>query len=65
MSFPLPDSAEGGDLRLRFSLDANSLLETLSVDDVLIEAAGGRGPADPPTGSLPRWTTSPSPVRTR
>ncbi|MGY0065319.1 poly(ethylene terephthalate) hydrolase family protein [Streptomyces sp. QTS137] len=53
VSFPLPDSAEGGDLRLRFSLDANSLLETLTVDDVLIEAAGGGGPTDPPTGSLP------------
>ncbi|MDN3267270.1 hypothetical protein [Streptomyces sp. MA15] len=53
VSFPLPDSAENGDLRLRFSLDANSLLETLTVDDVLIEAEDGGGPTDPPTGSLP------------
>lgn len=53
VSFPLPDSAEGGDLRLRFSLDASGLLETLTVDDVLIEAADGGGPTDPPTGSLP------------
>lgn len=53
VSFPLPDSAEGGDLRLRFSLEANGILETLTVDDVLIEAADGGGPTDPPTGSLP------------
>ncbi|MGW8066381.1 poly(ethylene terephthalate) hydrolase family protein [Streptomyces ziwulingensis] len=53
VSFPLPDSVEGGDLRLRFTLQANSLLETLTVDDVLIEAAGDGGPTDPPTGSLP------------
>ncbi|MEW2077952.1 hypothetical protein AB0941_30880 [Streptomyces sp. NPDC013433] len=53
VSFPLPDSVEGGDLRLRFSLDAGSPLETLTVDDVLIEAADGGGPTDPPTGSLP------------
>ncbi|MFE5399498.1 hypothetical protein ACFQ9U_33665 [Streptomyces sp. NPDC056568] len=52
VSFPLPDSAEGGDLRLRFSLDANSILETLTVDDVLVEAADG-GPTEPPPGSLP------------
>ncbi|MFE2053105.1 hypothetical protein ACFXAS_32070 [Streptomyces sp. NPDC059459] len=53
VSFPLPDSAEGGDLRLRFSLDANSILETLTVDDVLVEAADGGGPTEPPPGSLP------------
>lgn len=53
VSFPLPDSVENGALRLRFSLDANSLLETLTVDDVLIEAEDGGGPTDPPTGSLP------------
>ncbi|MEV5016492.1 hypothetical protein ACIGW1_19970 [Streptomyces sp. NPDC053780] len=53
VSFPLPESAEGGDLRLRFSLGAGSLLETLTVDDVAIEAADGTGPTDPPAGSLP------------
>lgn len=51
-SFSLPASVEGRDLRLRFSLDAGSALETLTVDDVLVEAASGEDP-DPPTGSLP------------
>ncbi|MFI7345475.1 hypothetical protein ACIBSR_04320 [Streptomyces sp. NPDC049936] len=50
VSFPLPASAEGKELRLRFSLDAGSVLETLTVDDVVIEAADG---TDPPAGSLP------------
>ncbi|MFJ9061823.1 hypothetical protein [Streptomyces sp. NPDC102409] len=52
-SFRLPASAENRTLRLRFSLDANSALETLAVDDVLVQAEGGGGPTDPPTGSLP------------
>ncbi|MCC3651254.1 hypothetical protein LIX60_07180 [Streptomyces sp. S07_1.15] len=52
-SFRLPASADGRDLRLRFSLDASSALETLTVDDVLVEAAGGGDPTDPPPGSLP------------
>ncbi|MFD1832522.1 hypothetical protein ACFSJS_23170 [Streptomyces desertarenae] len=52
-SFRLPASVGGGSLRLRFSLDAGSALETLTVDDVLVEAAGGGGPTDPPAGSLP------------
>ncbi|GAA4812187.1 hypothetical protein [Streptomyces ziwulingensis] len=52
-SFRLPASADGRDLRLRFSLDANSALETLTVDDVLVEATDGEGPPDPPAGSLP------------
>ncbi|TDC57561.1 hypothetical protein E1281_04410 [Actinomadura sp. KC345] len=49
-SFRLPASVEGGDLRLRFSLDADGLLETLTVDDVLVEAGDGDAP---PGGSLP------------
>lgn len=55
-SFPLPSSVDGRTVRLRFSLDANSALESLTVDDVLVQAAGGGsgGPTDPPTGSLPR-----------
>ncbi|MFD0319189.1 poly(ethylene terephthalate) hydrolase family protein [Streptomyces flavalbus] len=52
-SFRLPASVDGRGLRLRFSLDANSALETLTVDDVLVEATGGGGPTDPPPGSLP------------
>ncbi|GGS39851.1 hypothetical protein AB0E75_14700 [Streptomyces griseoviridis] len=52
-SFRLPASVDGHQLRLRFSLAANSVLETLTVDDVRVEAAGGGGPADPPAGSLP------------
>ncbi|MCZ9347699.1 hypothetical protein NGM37_59460 [Streptomyces sp. TRM76130] len=52
-SFHLPASVEGRELRLRFSLDANSVLESLTVDDVLVEAAGDGGPAEPPPGSLP------------
>ncbi|MFF5251296.1 hypothetical protein ACFY4K_04430 [Streptomyces leeuwenhoekii] len=52
-SFSLPDSVENRTLRLRFSLDAGSVLETLTVDDVLVEAATDGGPADPPAGSLP------------
>ncbi|MFH8485133.1 poly(ethylene terephthalate) hydrolase family protein [Streptomyces longisporoflavus] len=51
-SFRLPDSVEGHDVRLRFSLDANSIAETLTVDDVLVRAEDGGGPTDPP-GSLP------------
>ncbi|XRQ08962.1 hypothetical protein ACN3XK_72865 [Actinomadura welshii] len=50
-SFRLPASVEGRDLRLRFSLDASSVLETLTVGDVLVQA-GGEDP-DPPGGSLP------------
>lgn len=53
VSLPLPAAVDGGDLRLRFSLNANSLLETLTVDDVLVEAENDGGPTDPPTGSLP------------
>ncbi|MEV5827634.1 hypothetical protein AB0L25_18895 [Spirillospora sp. NPDC052242] len=49
-SFRLPSSVDGRDLRLRFSLDASSLLETLTVDDVRVEAGDG---GEPPTGSLP------------
>ncbi|TDC80963.1 hypothetical protein [Actinomadura sp. 7K507] len=49
-SFRLPASAEGGDLRLRFSLEASSILETLTVDDVLVEAGNG---GEPPGGTLP------------
>ncbi|MFJ8149109.1 hypothetical protein ACIQ6R_29280 [Streptomyces sp. NPDC096048] len=52
-SFSLPDSVENHTLRLRFSLDASSVLETLTVDDVLVEAGGDGGPTDPPAGSLP------------
>ncbi|MFD3655616.1 hypothetical protein [Streptomyces sp. NPDC058620] len=52
-SFRLPASVANRTLRLRFSLDANSALETLTVDDVLVEAEGGGGPTDPPPGSLP------------
>ncbi|WP_119731341.1 poly(ethylene terephthalate) hydrolase family protein [Thermomonospora amylolytica] len=51
-SFRLPAAVDGRDLRLRFSLDASSALETLTVDDVRVEATGGQDP-DPPTGSLP------------
>ncbi|MFE9825007.1 hypothetical protein ACFYSH_23220 [Streptomyces sp. NPDC005791] len=53
VSFPLPAAVDGGDLRLRFSLNANSPLETLTVDDVLVEAEDDGGPTDPPAGSLP------------
>ncbi|MEU8804278.1 hypothetical protein [Spirillospora sp. NPDC048819] len=49
-SFRLPASVEGSDLRLRFSLDAGSFLETLTVDDVRVEAGGDQ---EPPPGSLP------------
>ncbi|SFC44095.1 hypothetical protein [Streptomyces aidingensis] len=60
-SFPLPASVDGRSVRLRFSLDAGSFLETLTVDDVLVEAGSGGGgdsggsggPTDPPPGSLP------------
>ncbi|MER5479670.1 hypothetical protein ABT026_22285 [Streptomyces sp. NPDC002734] len=54
-SYRLPSSVDGRGLRLRFSLDANSALESLTVDDVLVQAAGGGtgGPTDPPGGSLP------------
>lgn len=50
-SFDLPASVAGRALRLRFSLDASSVLETLTVDDVLVEAGDGGEP--PPGGSLP------------
>jgi hypothetical protein len=52
VSFPLPASVANRTLRLRFSLAANSALESLTVDDVLVEAGSG-GPTDPPPGSLP------------
>ncbi|CAL9335878.1 hypothetical protein SUDANB106_00169 [Streptomyces sp. enrichment culture] len=52
-SFRLPASVDGRSLRLRFSLDADSVLETLTVGDVLVEAESGGGPTDPPAGSLP------------
>ncbi|MET7370802.1 hypothetical protein ABZS61_34060 [Streptomyces sp. NPDC005566] len=63
VSFPLPASVANRTLRLRFSLDANSALETLTVDDVLVEAEAGGGPTDPPPGSLPPVTdvTAPGP----
>lgn len=50
-SFRLPAAAEGRDLRLRFSLDASSRLERLTVDDVLVASGDGQEP--PPGGSLP------------
>ncbi|QFG23030.1 hypothetical protein [Actinomadura sp. WMMB 499] len=50
-SFDLPSSVDGRDLRLRFSLDASSFLETLTVDDVVVES--GEGDTEPPTGTLP------------
>ncbi|GAA0896517.1 hypothetical protein Vau01_041800 [Virgisporangium aurantiacum] len=34
----------GGALRLRFSVDASSVLETLTVDNVLVEAGDGEEP---------------------
>ncbi|MEU4654013.1 hypothetical protein AB0G32_08735 [Streptomyces sp. NPDC023723] len=52
-TFRLPAAVDGHDLRLRFSLDANSVLETLTVDDVLVVAEDDGGPAEPPPGSLP------------
>lgn len=52
-SFRLPEPVTGGSLRLRFSLDANSVWEALTVDDVLVEAEGDGGPTEPPDGSLP------------
>jgi hypothetical protein len=64
-SFRLPSSVDGRSVRLRFSLDASSVLETLTVDDVLVQAEGGGsgGPTDPPGGSLPPVTdvTAPGP----
>ncbi len=51
-SFDLPASVDGRDLRLRFSLDASSVLETLTVDNVLVVAEDGDDP-EPPGGSLP------------
>jgi hypothetical protein len=61
-SFTLPASVDGRDLRLRFSLDASSFLETLTVDNVLVQADSGENP-DPPGGSLPPVTdvTRPGP----
>ncbi|MFI8194300.1 hypothetical protein ACIF8T_37185 [Streptomyces sp. NPDC085946] len=65
VSFQLPSSVDGRTVRLRFSLDASSALETLTVDDVLVRAAGGGsgGPTDPPGGTLPPVTdvTAPGP----
>ncbi|MFD3823523.1 hypothetical protein [Streptomyces sp. NPDC058625] len=52
-SFRLPAPVADRTLRLRFSPDASSALETLTVDDVLVEAEGSGGPTDPPPGSLP------------
>jgi hypothetical protein len=49
-SFRLPASVEGRDLRLSFSLNASSRLETLTVDDVVVAADDGQ---EPPPGSLP------------
>ncbi|MER7577056.1 hypothetical protein [Streptomyces sp. NPDC126514] len=64
-SFQLPSSVDGRSVRLRFSLDASSALETLTVDNVLVQAAGGGGggPTDPPGGTLPPVTdvTAPGP----
>ncbi|MGW5639049.1 poly(ethylene terephthalate) hydrolase family protein [Streptomyces sp. NPDC003832] len=64
-SFQLPSSVDGRTVRLRFSLNAGSVLETLTVDDVLVQAAGGGGggPTDPPGGTLPPVTdvTAPGP----
>jgi hypothetical protein len=71
VSLQLPSSVDGRSLRLRFSLDASSRLESLTVDDVLVEAEGGdptdpidpTDPTDPPGGSLPPVTdvTAPGP----
>lgn len=53
-SFRLPSSVDGRSLRLRFSLEANSVLESLTVDDVLVTAEEGDDPGpNPPGGSLP------------
>ncbi|GIF72413.1 poly(ethylene terephthalate) hydrolase family protein [Asanoa siamensis] len=52
VSLRLPAAVDGRDLRLRFTLDASSLLETLTVDNVLLTADDGEDP-DPPGGSLP------------
>ncbi|WP_196278907.1 poly(ethylene terephthalate) hydrolase family protein [Catellatospora vulcania] len=53
VSFNLPASVNGRDLRLRFSLDASSILETLTVDNVLVQGdpVGGPSPTGSPTGS--------------
>ncbi|SNT62295.1 hypothetical protein SAMN05421812_11434 [Asanoa hainanensis] len=51
-SFDLPPAVDGRALRLRFSLNASSVLETLTVDNVLVVAEDGDDP-DPPGGSLP------------
>jgi hypothetical protein len=70
-SFRLPASANGRAVRLRFSLDASSFLETLTVDSVAIEADPDAGPSASPTvtptgdppGSLPpvQDVTAPGP----
>ncbi len=57
-TFTLPASVNGRDLRLRFSLDASSILETLTVDNVLVQGDNvGPSPTGSPTaspgGSLP------------
>lgn len=54
VSFRLPSSVDGRSVRLRFSLDANSPLESLTVDDVLVTAdGGGSDPGPGPGGPLP------------
>jgi hypothetical protein len=51
-SFTLPASVNGRDLRLRFSLDASSILETLTVDNVLVQGdIVGPSPTGSPTSS--------------
>ncbi|SDY98570.1 hypothetical protein SAMN05421684_2759 [Asanoa ishikariensis] len=62
-SFDLPSAVDGRNLRLRFSLTASSVLETLTVDNVLVVAQDGDDPDPPGGGSLPRVTdvTRPGP----
>ncbi|WP_144122648.1 hypothetical protein [Catellatospora sichuanensis] len=59
-TYPLPASVNGRDLRLRFSLDASSILETLTVDNVLVQGDSvtpgptpTASPSGSPGGSLP------------
>ncbi|MEV0718490.1 hypothetical protein [Asanoa sp. NPDC050611] len=54
-TFDLPASVDGRDLRLRFSLDASSVLETLTVDDVVVAAGDGEeGGSLPPVADVTR-----------
>ncbi len=70
-SFSLPASVNGRSVRLRFSLDASSVLETLTVDTVVVQADPNTTPTGTPTatptssppGSLPpvQDVTAPGP----